>query len=259
MSKIYEPAGRAREYSPLALNLFKGCTHGCTYCYVPKMFKRWNGDYNHEQCFANADFSELERSAKKMQGCNKQILLSFTGDPYPFVDDTTRTTLEILNKYNHKVAILTKGGARCLKDLDVFKAFGNRIKVGATLTFITDDLSEKWEPGAALPSERLDTLKVLHENGIKTWASFEPVVDPGETLRLIAETAQYLDHIKIGKINGNKDVELRVDWSAFLRDAVNLCRSVGLKFYIKKSLQPYEQSSGISLTDDEKNMDYLNL
>ena len=32
---IYEPKGRAREYSPLAANLYRGCGHGCIYCYAP--------------------------------------------------------------------------------------------------------------------------------------------------------------------------------------------------------------------------------
>lgn len=50
MSTIYEPQGRAREYSPLALNFFRDCTHGCIYCYVPPMFKRFNAQYNHENC-----------------------------------------------------------------------------------------------------------------------------------------------------------------------------------------------------------------
>lgn len=223
------------------------------------MFKRWNSDYDHAECRPNADFAELEKSAKKMQGCNKQILFSFTGDPYPFADDTTRTALEIMNKYNHKVAILTKGGSRCLKDLDVFKAFGERIKVGATLTFFDDELSKKWEPGAALPSERLGTLKILHENGIKTWASFEPVIDPGEAIKLIYKSHSYLDHIKIGKINGDKEVDSKVDWAKFLGDVVALCRSLKLKFYIKDSLKKYEKESGIVLSDNEKDMDYLNL
>ena len=35
MNVIYEPKGRAREYSPLACNLYMGCTHGCKYCYAP--------------------------------------------------------------------------------------------------------------------------------------------------------------------------------------------------------------------------------
>jgi DNA repair photolyase len=32
---IYEPKGKAGEYAPLALNLYAGCSHGCTYCFAP--------------------------------------------------------------------------------------------------------------------------------------------------------------------------------------------------------------------------------
>jgi DNA repair photolyase len=35
MNVVYEPRGRAREYSGLACNLYRGCTHGCRYCYAP--------------------------------------------------------------------------------------------------------------------------------------------------------------------------------------------------------------------------------
>lgn len=31
MSKIYEPKGKAREYSPLVLNYYKGCSHECLF------------------------------------------------------------------------------------------------------------------------------------------------------------------------------------------------------------------------------------
>ena len=34
MHLIYEPTGAAREYSPLALNVYTGgCEHRCVYCY----------------------------------------------------------------------------------------------------------------------------------------------------------------------------------------------------------------------------------
>ena len=35
MDVVYKPRGRAREYSELACNLYRGCTHGCRYCYAP--------------------------------------------------------------------------------------------------------------------------------------------------------------------------------------------------------------------------------
>ena len=36
MNAIYEPKGRAGEYAQLAVNLWRGCPHGCTYpCYAP--------------------------------------------------------------------------------------------------------------------------------------------------------------------------------------------------------------------------------
>ena len=35
MNAIYEPRGAAAEYAPLACNLYRGCGHGCKYCYAP--------------------------------------------------------------------------------------------------------------------------------------------------------------------------------------------------------------------------------
>ena len=114
--------------------------------------------------------SKLETS-KKMQGC-EQILLSFTGDPYcGYKPEITTRVLEILNHYKHKVAILTKGGDNVLKDLDIIKSFGKRIKIGATLTFDNEQDSKQWEPGAKLPEERIETLRTLAEEGITTTLS----------------------------------------------------------------------------------------
>ena len=45
MSVIYEPKGKAREYSPLALNLYLDCSHGCKYCYAPAIQRQGDGYY----------------------------------------------------------------------------------------------------------------------------------------------------------------------------------------------------------------------
>lgn len=258
MSKIYEPKGRAREYSPLALNLYKGCTHGCQYCYVPRIFGKWNKNYDHGDCQPAFDPSELEKSAAKLQGCGKQILLSFTSDPYCGIDNTpTRKALEILNRYQHHVAILTKGGTRCLKDIDLFRQFGNRIKIGATLTFDNWKDSKEWEPGGAMPLDRIEALKQLHDEGITTWASFEPVVIPEQSLHMLELAAPYLSHCKIGKLNNYNGMDAKIDWASFIRESVRICREHNLPFYIKTDLAAF--NNGVQLNPEERDQDYLNV
>jgi len=256
--KIYEPAGRAREYSPLALNYFKGCDHGCKYCYVPNMLCRFNSKYEHGSVIPPIEFTELEKSAKKMQGIDKQILLSFTGDPYCNAErGETRKVLEILNFYGHKVAILTKNPEKALKDLDVIKSFGNRIKVGSTLTFIDYHDSIEWERGSPTSKSRVEGLKEFSKNGILTWASFEPVIYPEQSLELLKIVSTFIDHVRIGKLNNYKGIDKQIDWADFLFKAVKICRESKLPFYIKKDLAAFK--GDIYLSADELNQDFLNL
>jgi len=255
---IYEPAGRAREYSPLALNYFKGCDHGCIYCYVPNMLGRFNSNYSHENVINPTDFESLKKSAKKMQGCDKQILLSFTGDPYCGSENgETRKVLDILNFYGHKVAILTKNPEKALKDLDVIKSFGDRIKVGSTLTFSNEKDSLEWEKGAPISDSRINGLKKFKENGVITWASFEPVIKTDQSLELLKEVSTFIDHVRIGKINNYKGIDKKIDWSKFIFDSVRICRDSNLKFYIKNDLAIHNK--GVYLSGNELNEDFLNL
>lgn len=74
---------------------------------------------------------------------------------------------------------------------------------GATLTFIDELKSLEVEPNAAKPQDRISTLKKLHEEGIKTWASIEPVIDPVQSLALIEATMPFVDQYKIGKMKAH--------------------------------------------------------
>jgi hypothetical protein len=149
---------------------------------------------------------------------------------------------------------LTKGGARCLRDLDLFSAFDGHIKVGATLTFTDPAKSAKWEPGAALPEDRFDALKKLHGEGIRTWASLEPIISPEETLAIIRKTSGYVDHYKLGRWNHDPRAE-RIDWHGFLISAIGLLRDIGKPFYVKACLRPY--LGEIELSTPEADMDAL--
>ena len=241
MSVIYTPRGAAREYSPLALNLYLQCTHGCKYCYAPSAMQRTRERYFCKPEPRKDVIAQLRRELKR-DVPKRQVLLSFIGDVYSETADanvTTREALELLSDYKVPVAILTKGGSRCLKDLDIFKTFGEHIQVGATLTFLDEEKSREWESGAALPAERLQTLKTLHDNGIKTFVSFEPVIDPEESLRLIGRTLSdgSVDVYKVGKLNHYQGLDKEIDWSAFLVKALEMIRGAGKRVYVKHDLR----------------------
>jgi len=235
MALIYEPSGKAREYSPLALNVYTGgCDHGCRYCYCKGVMRNDWG--------LTARPRNMAGLAKEAALADRQILLSFIGDPYCLAERThrnTRKALRILFDAGCSVAILTKGGSRCLDDLDIFKAWpGGRIKIGATLTAVGNLVQQEWEPGACSPSERLATLQELHAAGIKTWASIEPVIDPAESLAAIDASLPYVDGYKVGRWNHDARADA-IDWRAFGMAAVNRIRSAGKSLYVKVDLRPY--------------------
>jgi DNA repair photolyase len=253
MSTIYTPTGMAKEYSPYACNLYIGCTHCCKYCYAPHTLQR-SPDNHFGYPSPRKDVLRLLEKDLKSKIFNRQILLSFIGDVYCNNTDqsaTTRSALQLLNAYNASVAVPSKGGARMLKDVDVFVEFGERITVGTTLTFFDEKKSREWEIGALLPQERLAVLRELHSRGIKTFASFEPVIEPEESLKLIEKTLKdgSVLHYKIGKINNYKGIDKGVDWTSFLERALLLLRSANKQIYVKKCLA--EVAPSVELREDE--------
>lgn len=257
MSVIYRPTGMAREYSPYALNIYIGCSHRCKYCYAPGTLQR-KADVYFGTPAPRKNILRLAEADLQKTVYHEQILLSFVGDVYCDSSDggaTTRAMLELLNTYNAPVAVLSKGGKKMLRDIDVFKAFGDRIAVGTTLTFIDEQKSAEWEPFASRPEERLQTLKTLHDAGIKTFASFEPTIEPSESIKLIERTLKdnSVDHYKIGKINHYGNADKWQDWRQYLIDCVNLLRPANKQVYYKFCLR--KLAPDVELTPQEKNPD----
>lgn len=264
MAAIYQPSGAAREYSPLAMNYINGCDHGCVYCYVPKMMKRFRANYVHSNVYIKEEtklLREVAESCRKHADSPVQVFLSFLTDPYShFNNDTklTRRVLEMLLENRIPVSILSKGGYNILQDLDVIKRFGQNIQVGGSLTFTSEADSKKWEKNSSSPKERFDALRILHEAGVKTWASMEPVIYPEQSLEIMEITAWYVDSYKIGKLNHFKKHEDRFDWTKFLNAAIAAMRKHGKPFYIKNDLSLFANEETV-LSDQERDMDHLAL
>jgi len=247
-SLIYEPAGRAREYAPLALNLYRGCSHSCTYCYAPDACRQDRADFHGNPKPRVDVIAKLERELAKgsevgmqrMNGQKDPVLLCFTTDPYqPLAAETgiTRRAIELLHQYGYPVHVLTKGGMRAAVDFDLLSTNAGDT-FATTLTFLNRADSEQWEPHAALPASRLKAIALAHARGIATWISLEPVIDPEQTLEIIRRTHEYVDLFKVGTLN-HHELAKTIDWPAFARRAVDLLQECGASYYIKNDLRRY--------------------
>lgn len=223
MRPIYEPKGKAREYGNYALNIYIGCPHRCYYCFAPSVLHRdrekFHSDVRPRDGIVEATKAQLER--EKITG--KTIHLCFACDPYPTGYDTTATReiIKLLKRHDNHVQILTKGdGSRDFDLLDGEDWYG-----------ITYDGQYG---GAYMPSDRWADIWEAHERGIKTWCSFEPVIDADRVLEAIENCAGILDKVKIGKLNYYPST---INWAEFGREAEALCKKLGLDYYIKDSLR----------------------
>lgn len=236
---IYAPAGQAGEYSPLATNPYRGCSTACCYCYVPNVLRMPRAEFDAGALPRPGFLEQLTKEARKYQsaGITEQVMLSFTTDPYnPSDTSLTRPTLEILQAHGLGICTLTKGGQRARADRDLFRP--ERDAFASTLTSLDEAFSRKWERRAALPQDRIRTLREFHDEGIFTWVSLEPVLDTQATLQIIRETHSFVDFYKVGRVN-YIGLTRTTDWARFTADVLEVLHAVGARHYIKKDLQPF--------------------
>lgn len=245
MKVIYEPKGRAKEYSELACNWYMGCTHGCQYCFAPgcmrKSAKEWYSSITIRENVVEAFRSDAEYMYKNND--KRPVLFSFLSDPYQPIEAKYRITQQILGivrRFELNAKILTKGAYDLVKrDFKIIKAAN--VELGVTVCFVDDSIRQEWEPHASPVEDRFRILKEAHEMGIYTWVSLEPVIDPEQALEVIKRAAPFVNFWKVGKLNHMKEVEDKVDWHKFYVDVVALLDSLQAKYYIKEDLKKYSE------------------
>lgn len=220
---IYEPKGKAKEYGDYAINIYTGCPHRCYYCFAPNVLHR-----EREKFHANVEprkdiVEEVRKQLERERITGKTIHLCFTCDPYPVGYDTTptREIIKLLKAHGNHVQILTKGDGS--RDFDLLN--------GEDWYGITFDGGND---GPYSPEDRLVDVFSAKQVGIKTWCSFEPVIDEDQVLDCIKNCHDIFDRVKIGKLNYWPS---NIDWADFGRKSEALCQSLELDYYIKESLR----------------------
>ena len=239
---LSRPQGNAEEYGRWAVNPYKGCSHGCLYCYLKKgvwanglggntaELKTGVVNEDHAYHLAMAEIIENREEIIRDGG----LFMTFTSDPC--APETRDLFFHIASESMHHripVTLLTKAaGFFCptmKRFADKYKSLpddAQRFRYGdsvhAFLKWLSDDAQspeymkrhiafgwtltgrDELEPNAASNSDRIAAMREMADYGMKVWASVEPVIDFRSALAMVYQAVNAgCQHFKIGLLTNN--------------------------------------------------------
>lgn len=182
------------------INPYIGCPHKCVYCYA-EYIRKFTGHPEEWGDFLDVKTCDVPLKPSKL--FHTRVMLSSVTDPYnPYEKqyERTRRMLKELQFCQAYVFILTKS-ALVLRDVDILKKMPGS-EVALSFSSADERFRELAEPGAAGVEEKINVLKTLHENGIKTAVMAAPIL-PGisDWKAIIETTLPYTDRYGFDSLN----------------------------------------------------------
>jgi DNA repair photolyase len=184
-SALNRVKGMAFEWT---LNPYRGCTHGCHYCYARRyqtQFELGSGDDFASIIFVKTNFVDvLRRELSRPSWSGEYVAVGTATDCYQPIEGhykLTRRSLEALRDFNNPVGVVTKG-PMVVRDKDVLSdlAAGPGCSVYISVPTVDEDAWQLLEPGTAPPMQRLRAVRELVDAGIRAGVLMNPIV-PGIT------------------------------------------------------------------------------
>ncbi len=170
------------------MNPYRGCEHGCAYCYARPTheYLGFSAGLDFETKILVKDRAPelLRRELRSKSWVPQTIALSGVTDPYQPAErrfKLTRQCLEVLAEFRNPVVVITKN-ALVTRDVDILSELAKykAALVILSITTLDSDLCGKLEPRASRPSARLQAIRQLAESGIPVGVNLAPVI-PGLT------------------------------------------------------------------------------
>jgi len=170
------------------LNPYRGCEHGCIYCYARPDHERLGMslglDFETKVMAKDQAPALLERELAKPSWRAEPIVMSGVTDPYQPIEKKlgiTRGCLEVMARWRQPVSFVTKNRL-VRRDLDLLRELASHkaVRVSISITSLDKDVSRLMEPRAASPAARLETVRQLRQAGVPTTVLVAPIV-PGLT------------------------------------------------------------------------------
>lgn len=169
-----------------SMNNYQGCEHGCIYCYARNSHEYWGYsaglDFERKILVKKNAAHLLEEKLQSKHWKAQTIVMSGNTDCYQPAErkfGITRQCLEVFYKYRHPVGIITKN-ALITRDIDILSKLAQEdlIGVSVSITSLSEKTRQLVEPRTATIKKRLETVKLLSDNGIPVNVMIAPVI-PG--------------------------------------------------------------------------------
>ena len=168
----------------LSINPYRGCEHGCSYCYARPTHSYLNlspGIDFETRIIAKVNAAERLREALRAPGYAPLLLnIGSATDAYQPAERRlriTRSVIEVLAEANHPFSLVTKSSL-VERDLDLIAPMAARrlAAVYVSITTLDPELARRLEPRAAAPHRRLRTLRTLAQAGVPVGVSVSPLI-----------------------------------------------------------------------------------
>src|SRR5262245_36605270 len=168
------------------LNPYRGCTHGCHYCYARRyhtQFELGADDEFASIIFVKTNLVEvLRRELQKPGWTNETVAVGTATDCYQPIEGfykLTRRALEAFCDFGTPASVVTKG-PMVVREKDVLMDLSAKtdVTVCVSVPCVDEDVWRALEPGTAHPLQRLRAVRELVDSGIRAGVLMNPIV-PG--------------------------------------------------------------------------------
>jgi DNA repair photolyase len=184
-------------YFDWTLNPYRGCTHGCHYCYARRyhsQFELGAGDEFASVILVKTNFVQVLRKELARPSWTREVIgLGTATDCYQPIEGhykLTRRTLEALIEFRSPAGVITKG-PMIVRDKQLLAALsaieGSSVVVSVPCS--DEEVTARLEPGTSSPRQRLRAVRELLDAGVNAGVLMSPIV-PGISSkpRLIEKT-----------------------------------------------------------------------
>ena len=166
------------------INPYRGCTHGCTYCFARPSHRYLELDQGSDfdqQIVVKTNVAEvLRRELARPSWRGEQVALGTNTDPYQRAEGRYRLMpgiIEALAGSGTPLSVLTKG-TLLRRDLDLLASAAEQVPVGlgVSLALLDEELRRTVEPGAPSVRGRLELIRAIRAAGLPCGVMVAPVL-----------------------------------------------------------------------------------